>query len=119
MTLHPTVAAVTARITERSRPTRQVYLQQLDAAANQDPGAQRLGCANVAHAFAAMPEGDKARATALDKIQVVAPRAPNIGIVNAYNDLLSAHAPLQHYPDLIKDEARRHGVAETTRSGDR
>jgi phosphogluconate dehydratase len=117
MTLHPTVAAVTARITERSRPTRQAYLQQLDAAANQDPGAQRLGCANVAHAFASMPQGDKDRATALDKIQVVAPRAPNIGIVNAYNDLLSAHAPLQHYPDLIKDEARKQGATAQVAGG--
>jgi phosphogluconate dehydratase len=117
MTLHPTVATVTARITERSRPTRQTYLQQVDAAANQDPGAQRLGCANVAHAFAAMPEGDKSRATALDKIKVVAPRAPNIGIVNAYNDLLSAHAPLQHYPDLIKDEARKQGATAQVAGG--
>jgi phosphogluconate dehydratase len=117
MTLHPTVAAVTARITERSRLTRQVYLQQVDAAANQDPGAQRLGCANVAHAFAAMPEGDKSRATALDKIKVVAPRAPNIGIVNAYNDMLSAHAPLQHYPDLIKEEARKLGATAQVAGG--
>jgi phosphogluconate dehydratase len=117
MTLHPTVAAVTARITERSRPTRQAYLQQVDAAAHQDPGAQRLGCANVAHAFAAMPEADKSRATALDKIKVVSPRAPNIGIVNAYNDLLSAHAPLQHYPDLIKDEARKLGATAQVAGG--
>jgi phosphogluconate dehydratase len=117
MTLHPTVAAVTDRITERSRPTRQAYLQQIEAAASQDPGAQRLGCANVAHAFAAMPEGDKGRATALDKIKVVAPRAPNIGIVNAYNDLLSAHAPLQHYPDLIKDEARKLGATAQVAGG--
>ena len=117
MTLHPTVAAVTARITERSRPTRQAYLLQLDAAAHKDPGAQRLGCANVAHAFAAMPEGDKSRATALDQIKVVAPRAPNIGIVNAYNDLLSAHAPLQHYPDLIKDEARKLGATAQVAGG--
>jgi phosphogluconate dehydratase len=117
MTLHPILMAVTTRITERSRPTRQAYLQQVDAAANQDPGAQRLGCANVAHAFAAMPEGDKGRATALDKIKVVAPRAPNIGIVNAYNDLLSAHAPLQHYPDLIKDEARKLGATAQVAGG--
>ncbi len=117
MTLHPILAAVTARITERSRPTRQAYLLQVDAAASQDPGAQRLGCANVAHAFAAMPEGDKGRATALDKIKVVAPRAPNIGIVNAYNDLLSAHAPLQHYPDLIKDEARKLGATAQVAGG--
>ncbi|MDI9234859.1 phosphogluconate dehydratase [Limnohabitans lacus] len=117
MTLHPTLVAVTARIIERSRPTRQAYLAQVDAAASQDPGAQRLGCANVAHAFAAMPEGDKSRATALDKIKVVAPRAPNIGIVNAYNDLLSAHAPLQHYPDLIKDEARKLGATAQVAGG--
>ena len=117
MTLHPILVAVTARITERSRPTRQAYLQQVDAAASKDPGAQRLGCANVAHAFAAMPEGDKGRATALDKIKVVAPRAPNIGIVNAYNDLLSAHAPLQHYPDLIKDEARKLGATAQVAGG--
>ena len=117
MTLHPILIAVTARITERSRPTRQAYLQQVDAAAQRDPGAQRLGCANVAHAFAAMPEGDKNRATALDKIKVVAPRAPNIGIVNAYNDLLSAHAPLQHYPDLIKDEARKLGATAQVAGG--
>lgn len=117
MTLHPTLVAVTARITERSRPTRQAYLQQVEAAAGRDPGAQRLGCANVAHAFAAMPEGDKSRATALDKIKVLAPRAPNIGIVNAYNDLLSAHAPLQHYPDLIKDEARKQGATAQVAGG--
>ena len=117
MTLHPTLAAVTARIIERSRPTRQAYLQQVDAAAQREAGARRLGCANVAHAFAAMPEDDKGRATALDKIKVVAPRAPNIGIVNAYNDLLSAHAPLQHYPDLIKDEARKLGATAQVAGG--
>ena len=117
MTLHPTLVAVTARITQRSRASRQAYLRQVDAAAQQAPGAQRLGCANVAHAFAAMPEVDKNRATALDKIKVVAPRAPNIGIVNAYNDLLSAHAPLQHYPDLIKDEARKCGATAQVAGG--
>lgn len=117
MTLHPTLVAVTARITQRSRASRQAYLQQVDASAQQAPGAQRLGCANVAHAFAAMPEVDKNRATALDKIKVFAPRAPNIGIVNAYNDLLSAHAPLQHYPDLIKDEARKCGATAQVAGG--
>ncbi len=117
MTLKPTLVTVTARIIERSRATRQAYLQQVVTAASKDPGAQRLGCANVAHAFAAMPEGDKSRATALDKIKVVAPRAPNIGIVNAYNDLLSAHAPLQHYPDLIKDEARKMGATAQVAGG--
>ncbi len=117
MTLHPTLAAVTERIVQRSRPTREAYVQQVQAHASRPPGAQRLGCANVAHAFAAMPEADKRRATALDKIQVVAPRAPNIGIVTAYNDVLSAHAPLQHYPDLIKDEARQLGATAQVAGG--
>jgi phosphogluconate dehydratase len=117
MKLHPTLATVTARIAQRSQATRQAYLAQVDAYAARDPGAQRLGCANVAHAFAAMPEDDKGHATALDKIQVVAPRAPNIGIVNAYNDLLSAHAPLQHYPDLIKMEARKLGATAQVAGG--
>ena len=117
MQLHPLVAEITARITQRSRATRHAYVQQVHTAARKDPGAQRLGCANVAHAFAAMPETDKGRATALDNIKVVAPRAPNIGIVNAYNDLLSAHAPLQHYPDLIKDEARKLGATAQVAGG--
>ncbi len=117
MTRHPTLAAVTARIIDRSRSSRQAYLQQLDAIASREPGAKRLGCANVAHAFAAMPAADKDRATALDKIPVVAPRAPNIAIVNAYNDMLSAHAPLQHYPDLIKDEARKQGATAQVAGG--
>jgi len=105
--LHPSVAAVTHRIRERSAATRTAYLARLDAAAQRPPGAERMGCANVAHAFAAMPESDKARATGIDKFRVVAQRGPNIAIVNAYNDMLSAHAPLQHYPDIIKDEARK------------
>jgi len=117
MSLHPTVAAVTARIAERSRPTRSAYLAQVDAYARRTPGAQRLGCANVAHAFAAMPEGDKKQASGLGAIAVVTPRPPHIGIVNAYNDMLSAHAPLQHYPDLIKDEARKLGATAQVAGG--
>jgi phosphogluconate dehydratase len=107
--LHPVVLAVTRRITERSAPTRSAYLAQLDAAAQRKPGAERMGCANVAHAFAALPTNDK--------FKVVAEKAPNIGIVSAYNDLLSAHAPLQHYPDLIKAEARKHGATAQVAGG--
>ena len=119
--LHPTVAAVTQRIVQRSAPTRSAYLSQLAAMAARPAGAQRMGCANVAHAFAAMDEPDKRRASGLDAIgvvvQVQGARAPHIGIVNAYNDVLSAHAPLQHYPDLIKDEARRHGASAQVAGG--
>ncbi len=108
-TLHPTVHAVTERIREKSRETRAAYLQQIDTLGRRDRGADRMGCANVAHAFAGMPSNDKLR--------VVAAKAPNIGIVNAYNDMLSAHAPLQHYPDLIKDEARKQGATAQVAGG--
>jgi phosphogluconate dehydratase len=107
--VHPVVLAVTGRIVARSASTRGAYLAQLDAAANRKPGAERMGCANVAHAFAAMPGSDKFR--------VVAEKGPNIGIVTAYNDLLSAHAPLQHYPDLVKQEARKHGATAQVAGG--
>ena len=109
MKLHPIVEAVTARIRERSQATRSAYLARLALAANRKPGAERLGCANVAHAFAALPTNDKLR--------VVAERAPNIGIVTAYNDVLSAHAPLQHYPDIIKLEARKLGATAQVAGG--
>ena len=117
MKLHSVVQTVTQRIVASSAPSRTAYLARLDAAANRAPGAQRMGCANVAHAFAAMPAPDKQRATALDKFKVVAESAPNIGIVTAYNDMLSAHAPLQHYPDIIKAEARRWGATAQVAGG--
>jgi len=109
MKLNSTIMAVTARIRTRSALTRSAYLQRLDAAAARKPGAERLGCANVAHAFAGLP--------AHDKFKVVAERAPNIGIVSAYNDVLSAHAPLQRYPELIKIEARRLGATAQVAGG--
>lgn len=109
MKLHPTVEAVTRRIVERSAPGRSAYLARIDAAARQTRGADRMGCANVAHAFAGVP-GD-------DRFRIVAEKAPNIGIVTAYNDMLSAHAPLQHYPDLIKTEARLHGATAQVAGG--
>jgi len=109
MKLHPTVEAVTRRIVERSAPGRGAYLARIDAAARQPRGADRMGCANVAHAFAGVP-GD-------DRFRIVAEKAPNIGIVTAYNDMLSAHSPLQHYPDLIKSEARLHGATAQVAGG--
>ncbi len=105
----PALEAVTRRIRERSAVTRTAYLARVQAAADRNPGAQRLGCANVAHAFAALP--------GTDKFRVVSERAANIGIVTAYNDMLSAHAPLQHYPDLIKAEARRLGATAQVAGG--
>ena len=115
--VHPRVQEVTRRIQARSAQTRAAYLARVRAAAQRTPGAQRMGCANVAHAFAALPDADKSRATGIDKFKVVVQRGPNIGIVNAYNDMLSAHAPLQHYPDLIKAEARSLGATAQVAGG--
>jgi phosphogluconate dehydratase len=109
MKLHPTVSAVTDRIRARSGPTRTAYLERLEAAAQRKPGAERMGCANVAHAFAGMPNNDK--------FKVVAEKALNIGIVTAYNDMLSAHSPLLMYPELVKAEARLHGATAQVAGG--
>ena len=109
MKLNTVVEQVTQRITERSVVTRQAYLKRVEIAANRPRGADRLGCANVAHAFAALPSNDK--------FKVVAEKAPNIGIINAYNDMLSAHAPYQQYPDLIKTEARKLGATAQVAGG--
>ena len=98
--LHPRIDEVTRRIVEKSRPTRQAYLDRIEAARRADPGRARMGCANLAHAFAAMPLGDKLSLRGT---------APNIGIVTAYNDMLSAHQPFKNFPDIIKDAAREAG----------
>jgi phosphogluconate dehydratase len=103
------IATVTQRIRERSATSRAAYLAQVDAWAERPRGAQRLGCANVAHAFAALP--------AHDKLRVVAQKAPHIGVVSAYNDMLSAHQPYAVYPDLIRDEARRLGATTQMAGG--
>jgi hypothetical protein len=103
------IADITQRIRERSAPLRQDYLKRLRAAAARPRGAERMGCANVAHAYAALPGADKFR--------VLAEKAPNIGIVTAYNDMLSAHQPYEGYPALIRDEARRHGATVQVAGG--
>ena len=100
---------VTQRIRERSAATRAAYLARVDATINRARGADRMGCANVAHAFAAMP--------ANDKLRVVAQRAPNIGVVTAYNDMLSAHQPYEGFPAVIRDEARRLGATMQVAGG--
>ena len=103
------VSEVTQRIRQRSASTRQAYLARIQRLAQRPPGAERLGCANVAHAFAALP--------ANDKLRVVAQKAPHIGIVTAYNDMLSAHQPYEGYPALIRDEARLHGATAQVAGG--
>jgi phosphogluconate dehydratase len=107
--MHNAIADITARIRERSAPTRRTYLERVERLAARSRGSDRMGCANVAHAFAAMP--------ANDKLRVVAERAPHIGVVTAYNDMLSAHQPYEGYPALIRDEARRHGATVQVAGG--
>jgi phosphogluconate dehydratase len=95
------IAAVTKRIVERSRPGRELYLSRLrDMAANK-PKRSQLGCANLAHGFAVCSPGEKAALSG----DVV----PNIGIITAYNDMLSAHQPFETYPQLIKEAAKAAG----------
>ena len=100
--MKPAIALVTERIALRSAPTRQAYLARIDSLLARPPSQERMGCANVAHAFAAMPRDQRFR--------VVAERAPHIGVVSAYNDMLSAHQPYETYPALLRDEAARQGV---------
>ena len=103
------VVEVTQRIRARSAATRAAYLARVDAAINRPRGADRMGCANVAHAFAAMPSNDKLR--------IVAERAPHIGIVTAYNDMLSAHQPYEGFPAVIRDEAHKLGATVQVAGG--
>ncbi|MBU0779294.1 MAG: dihydroxy-acid dehydratase, partial [Alphaproteobacteria bacterium] len=96
MALHPKIAEVTDRIRARSEGPRRQYLDTMARAAAVGPRRSHLTCGNQAHAYAAM--GDQ-------KDALVADKAPNIGIITAYNDMLSAHQPFETYPALIKKAA--------------
>ena len=100
-TLHARIGEVTARIADRSRSTRTLYLDRLEAAAQAGPRREGLGCANQAHGFAACGPGDKA--------MLRSGRGANLAIVTAYNDMLSAHQPYEQYPELIRAAAREAG----------
>lgn len=107
--MNKTLVAVTERIRQRSAATRGAYLERLDKAAGRQRGVERMGCANVAHAVAAMP--------ANDKLRIVAEKAPHLAIVTAYNDMLSAHQPYEGYPALIRDEAHACGATVQVAGG--
>jgi phosphogluconate dehydratase len=92
--LIPTVERVTDRIIERSAATRAAYLDRIAEAAELRPARGRLACANLAHGFAAAEPSDKRTLRAAVK--------PNVAIVSAYNDMLSAHKPFESYPALLK-----------------
>lgn len=107
--LHPVVEAVTARIEARSKLRRQRYLDLIDSRRSPDPARVRLAAANQAHGFAACPLQDKE--------MLKTGRWANIGIVTAYNDMLSAHQPLAAYPDIIKQAARKAGATAQVAGG--
>ena len=95
------IAAITETIIRRSDRQRKAYLERLDAAAEQGPRRGAHACGNIAHAFAASPSEDKQRQHG----EVV----PNLAIITAYNDMLSAHQPYETYPTLIREAARAAG----------
>ena len=107
--MHPVVARVTERIVQRSADTRGAYLAGIDAMIARKPAQDRMGCANLAHAYAALPGSDK--------FKVTVEKAPNIGIVTAYNDMLSAHQPYQSYPAVLRDEAAKLGATVQVAGG--
>ena len=107
--LHDTLVRVTQRIIERSRATRATYLQTTAASKRPQRYRAGMGCANVAHAFAAMP--------ASDKLVLHQERQPNVGIITAYNDMLSAHQPYENYPAQLRAWARELGATAQVAGG--
>ncbi len=107
--IHRTVAAITERIRSRSAASRSAYLERMHAARARGPVRGALGCTNLAHAFAAAPAGDK--------IMLRESKRPNLAIVTAYNDMLSAHQPFERFPALIKQAAREAGATAQVAGG--
>lgn len=99
--LNPILKKVTERIVTRSQKTRSAYLQKIEHAQGKFPARGVLSCANLAHGFAGMEDPEK--------LIIKVGNQPNIGIVSAYNEMLSAHAPYKTFPDLIKKAARENG----------
>ncbi len=106
---HPCLLEVTARIEQRSMDSRRAYMAVLEAARKSGPSRAGMGCANAAHAYAAMP--------AHDKLVLRQERAPNLGVITAYNDMLSAHQPYERYPERIRRHARSLGATAQVAGG--
>ncbi len=106
--LHPIVEAVTERIRRRSRDSRRAYLDFIARQGEAGTNRGNISCGNLAHGFAAA-EGDKAA--------IRGGRTMNIGIVTAYNDMLSAHQPYGRYPEQIKIFAREAGATAQVAGG--
>lgn len=109
MKMNPIIQSVTNEIIERSYKTRSAYLKHVDSCAKKVPQRVGMGCANLAHGFAACDEQEKLDLTAEQK--------PNIAIITSYNDMLSAHQPYKDYPDLIKATIRESGGVAQVAAG--
>ncbi len=110
--IHPVVAEVTARLAARSEASRTAYLTRISAAAAErglKPARLDLGCSNLAHAVAACGGADRAAMQGED--------AMSVGIVTSYNDMLSAHAPYEAYPQQLKATARGLGAVARVAGG--
>ena len=108
--IHPKLAEITERIIERSRPTREKYLAKIRSAKQMGRlERNQLGCSNLAHGYAAMPKSIK--------IEMLQDTVPNLGIITAYNDMVSAHQPFKDFPDQIKDEAQKNGATAQVAGG--
>jgi phosphogluconate dehydratase len=108
MPLDPRIHAVTERIRARSAASRGPYLDRLARAASEGPARAHLSCSNAAHVYAA---------TGADKDALAKGRAPHLGIVTAYNDMLSAHQPFEDYPARIRTAARAAGATAQVAGG--
>lgn len=101
--LHSRIIEITNRIRERSFNSRNKYLRNIKLMEeNIDTNRGSISCSNMAHAAAAAPSGDKE--------SILMDAKPNIGIVSSYNDMLSAHKPLEHFPKVIKAAASQFGA---------
>jgi phosphogluconate dehydratase len=109
MSLHPKIEAITERIVKRSAPSRAAYLAGIDQSVRNGPNRKPLSCANLAHVFAACGDTDKSR--------LRGDVTPNLGIITAYNDMLSAHQPYEHYPERIRALARSLGATAQVAGG--
>jgi len=108
--MHPRIQEVTERLIERSRPSRQRYLAQMAGAASDGPQRGKLQCANFAHGVAGC-------ASAGDKQKLRLMNEANVAIVSAYNDMLSAHQPFEHYPEILRQVARDMGATAQVAGG--
>ena len=106
--LHPVIAKVTERIVQRSAASRLKYLDLIERGRDAGTNRAQLSCGNLAHGFAASGE---------DKPAIRTGAAMNMGIVTAYNDMLSAHQPYGRYPEVIKIAAREVGATAQVAGG--